>query len=137
MTTLMEKSLLAGFGIFILITFFSLITPFLGIFLDYNQNQKEELDDFLTFFNEVDKAIDYVILNPEETYIKSIYYPTNLNITFIDNYVKYYYFFDNENHIRIFEYSSFFVYHLFFDINSRTYILNVSNSFLLIDISFI
>ena len=137
MTTLMEKSLLTGFGIFILITFFSLISPFLGIFIDYNQNQKEDLENYLIFFNEVDKAIDYVILNPKESYIKSVNYPINLNITFIDNYVKYHYFFDNQNQIRIIEYSSFFVYHFFFDINSRTYLLNVSSRFLLIDISFI
>ena len=78
MTNLIEKSLLLGFGIFTLAIFSSIVIPFMGKIADFNQNERNELETFIIFTNEIDQGIYYVIHNQNESYLKEIDYPAKL-----------------------------------------------------------
>ncbi len=80
MTNLLEKSLLIGFGILVLTIFSSIITPFLAKIVEFNENEKNDLESYMIFINEIDLAIIYVIQNPNELYLKKIEYPSTIFI---------------------------------------------------------
>jgi hypothetical protein len=75
MTNLLEKALLTGFGVFILIIFISLINPFILSISEFNSSIKNDVEKYNNFFNEVDTAILFVIANPEVNYLNIIEYP--------------------------------------------------------------
>ncbi|MFX1315130.1 MAG: hypothetical protein ACFE9T_04650 [Promethearchaeota archaeon] len=126
MTNLLEKSLIIGFGIFTLLIFFSLVSPFLDDITDFNNNEKKDIEIYTYFINEIDQAILYVIDNPEEYYLKYVEYPTNLNITFYNQYAKFDFIISNEKYNIIFFYEAIFAYNFFHDILPKIYLLNVS-----------
>jgi len=136
-SNLLEKGLLTGFGIFLLISFLSLITPFLGILSDFNKNQNDDLYDYIKFINEFDSALKQVINNPESEYLEEIDYPLNFNITLEDHYAKFYFLLENIIQVRILEFAEFFHPALFYDMPAKTYLLSISMDLNLINVSFV
>ncbi|MFX1408710.1 MAG: hypothetical protein ACFFA6_00020 [Promethearchaeota archaeon] len=137
MTNLLEKSLIIGFGIFTLLIFFSLISPFLDDFADFNNNEKKDIEIYTSFIDEIDQAILYIIDNPEEYYLKYVEYPTNLNITFYNQYAKFDFIISNEKQTIILFYEEIFSYYFFHDFLPKAYLLNVSFNSHRIKIQFI
>ncbi|MHA1489822.1 MAG: hypothetical protein ACTSRI_09210 [Promethearchaeota archaeon] len=136
MTCLLEKSLLTAFGIFTLILFLTFVIPFLGEISDYNENDRGDLESYMTFINEVDNAILQVIDNPEDPSLNSVQYPENLNITFDNYYVKFYYLLENKQQIKILEYEEPFFQSSYQNIPSQTYLMKVSYRGSSIEVSF-
>ena len=126
MTNLLEKTLLIGFGIFTLITFASVIIPFIDEIFNYNKNQREELNEYLEFIDEIDVSIKYISNNPSQTYIKQIFYPSKLNITFQGSSIQYHFYLGNNSNSKIMIYSEQFHFHSYQNFPSRKYNLNVS-----------
>lgn len=126
MTNLIEKSLLMGFGIFTLIIFTSILVPYIGKIVEFNQNGKKDLELYMEFIDEIDQGITYVAQSPNQKYLKKIEYPNNLNITFYDNFVKYEFILDNEICLKVMEYNVTFINCNFNNIPPQTYLLNVS-----------
>lgn len=137
MTNLLEKGLIIGFGIFILLIFFSLISLFLDKVSEFNNNEKNDIENYISFINEVDQAILYVIDNPEEDFLKSIEYPPNLNITLYNHCAKYDFLIGNEPQYRIIFYNKSFILSIFDNILPKTYLLNVSFTLDLLKVQFI
>jgi len=126
MTNLVEKSLLLGFGIFTLTIFASIIIPFLGKIADFNQNGKNDLETYMLFINEIDQGINYVVQNPDEVYLKTVNYPSNLNTTFYANIAKYEFFIEKQLCVRIEEYCEFFLEVSYHQIPSGLFLLSIS-----------
>ena len=126
MTNLLEKALLTGFGIFILIIFISLINPFILSISEFNSSIKNDVEKYNNFFNEVDTAILFVIANPEVNYLNIIEYPGNLNISLTEGYVKYNFLIENEVQYKIYEYVKPFISYTYINLSSSRYILNIS-----------
>ena len=137
MTNLLEKGLIIGFGILTLLIFFSLISPFLYSISEFNNNEKNDIENCISFIDEMDQAILHVIDKPEENFLKSIEYPSNLNITLYSHYAKYDFIIGNEPQNRIIFYNESFIYSIFDDILPKTYLLNVSLALHLIKVQFI
>jgi len=126
MTNLLEKALLTGFGVFILIIFISLINPFIISISEFNSSIKNDVEKYNNFFNEVDTAILFVIANPEVNYLNIIEYPGNLNISLTEGYVKYNFLIENEVQYKIYEYVKPFISYTYINLSSSRYILNIS-----------
>ncbi|MFX1418491.1 MAG: hypothetical protein ACFE9N_06185 [Promethearchaeota archaeon] len=135
MTNLIEKSLLLGFGIFTLAIFSSIIIPFMGKIADFNQNERNELESFIIFTNEIDQGLNYVIHNQNEVYLKEIDYPSDLNTTFRDKIVKYEIFIEEQFYVEIKEYNSNFMNCYFHEIPPGMYLLNISSYFSFIKVN--
>lgn len=91
MSSLIEKILIIGFGIFVASTFLSFSIPFLEQIFTYNDIVDDEFNDYLKLINDIDKGIVYVIENPNSLYQKELYYPDNLNITLEHYYANFHY----------------------------------------------
>ena len=91
MSNLIEKTLMIGFGIFVVSTFLSFSLPFLGQIFTVNDIVDDEFNDYLKLINDVNKGIVYIIDNPNSFYQKEIYYPDNLNITLEHYYANFRY----------------------------------------------
>jgi len=137
MTNLLEKALLTGFGLFILIIFISLINPFIINISEFNNAIKNDVEKYNNFFNEVDNAILFVIENPDEIYLNVIEYPGNLNITLTEGYAKYNFLIENEVQCKIYEYVKSFISYAYINLSSSRYILNISCNSNYINVQFI
>lgn len=126
MTNLIEKSLLLGFGIFTLTIFFSIIIPFLGTIVNFNQNETNDLETYLFFINEIDQGINYAVQNPNKVYLKEIEYPSDLNTSFYVNIAKYEFLIDGQYCVKIKEYNEEFLDRYFHQLYPGTYLLNIS-----------
>ncbi len=136
MTNLFEKSLLTGFGIFSIIIFMSFILPFFNQITSFNEKERNVINKYQLFINEIDNAILFVIQYPSEVYIKSLEYPEKLNITFQDNFVKFNFIIDNKICYKILEYSKQFYQSSYKNLLSGIYELNVSYISSLINVIF-
>ncbi len=137
MTNLLEKALLTGFGIFILLVFVSLINPFMISISEFNSTIKNDVENYNNFFDEVDTAILFVIENPHINYLNEIEYPRNLNVTLTEDYVKYNFLIESEMQCKIYEYIKPFINHAYINLSSSRYILNISCNYNYINILFI
>jgi len=137
MTNLLEKALLTGFGIFILLIFVSLINPFIISISEFNSTIKNDVEKYDNFFNEVDTAILFIIENPQVNYLNEIEYPRNLNVTLTEDYVKYNFLIESEIQCKIYEYVKPFISRSYINLSSSRYILNISCSYNYINIQFI
>jgi len=126
MTNLLEKSLLLGFSIFLLTIFSSILIPFLNEINDFNSREKDDLDSYMDFFDEIDSAVLYIINNPNKCYQKDIKYPSDLNITFIENFVIYEFVFGDDKFNKALVYNASFLNCFFHNITPQIYLLNVS-----------
>ncbi len=137
MTNLLEKALLTGFGIFILITFVSLINPFIINISEFNGTIKNDVENYNNFFNELDTAILFVIKNPNVNFLNEIEYPRNLNITLTEDYVKYNFLIEDEIQCKIYEYVKPFISRIYINLFASRYILNISCNYNYINVQFI
>lgn len=137
MTNLIEKSLIIGFGILVLTIFSSMITPFLGELIDFNRNEKRELETYIDFIKEVDLSIISAIQKPNEQYVRKIEYPNNLNISFYAHFAEYAFILDNKIYTEILVYNKTFLTANFNKVPPQSYILNVSYNLSLIKIQLI
>ena len=138
MTSLIEKSLLTGFGIFILILFFIMISPFFEQVEEYEKNEDnyDDLELIEIFINKINTAIEDFIENPNKEVLEQIKYPKNINITFIDNYVKFDFVMDNKIQSKILNYNDYFVQKYYFNIAPNIYQLNITRKASLINVDF-
>jgi len=126
MTNLLEKALLTGFGLFVLIIFLSIIAPFLGEISNYFNNMDDDLEDCNKFFDEIDNAINFIIEKPESVYSKEIEYPKNLNVSFYGNQVRYEYLIGKKLHILEKSYNESFVQSNYREMVPKNYLLKIS-----------
>ncbi|TFF98836.1 MAG: hypothetical protein EU547_00045 [Promethearchaeota archaeon] len=87
MANMTEKLLLIGFGIFTIISFFSILNPYINVIFDYN-NHQEEFDNIIQNIDEIDASINYVS-EKNETYINKIYIFKDLNLTINNFHINY------------------------------------------------
>lgn len=137
MTNLLEKSLLLGFSIFLLTIFSSILIPFLTEITDFNNREKDDLDSYMVFFDVIDSAVLYIINNPDKCYQKDIKYPSDLNITFIENFVIYEFVFGDDKFNKVLGYNTSFLNRFFHNITPQIYLLNVSYALSYIIVDFI
>ena len=123
MAELFEKALLIAFGIAILLIFFSFLVPFLDVLFQYNDDGG--LNNYTRVIDEIDEGILYVIDNPEGQYLTDIEYPSNLNITFYEQYTKYDFLIDGEWQYKVIFYEDNFISHFYHDFEAKTYQLSI------------
>ena len=138
MTSLIEKSLLTGFGIFVLILFLIMISPFFEQIEEYEKNEDnyDDIEGFEIFINKINTAIKDFIENPDKEALEEIEYPKNINITFIDNYAKFDFVMDNKIRSKILSYNDHFVQKYYFNVAPNTYQLNITRKASLINVDF-
>lgn len=136
MTNLLEKSLITGFGIFVLILFIILIAPFFQEIEEYKQNEKDELDEYTKFINKVNSAITYFINNHETEYIENIEYPENINVTFTGYYAIFDFLIDGKVYSKTLKYDDQFIHKSYCDILPKTYELTITLNSSLLSIDF-
>lgn len=126
MTNLLEKSLLLGFSIFLLTIFSSLLIPFLNEIAEFNNNDKNELENYISFFDEINYAVLFVIDNPDQSYLKSIYYPNYLNITSFDCLIIFDYRIGLQTYNKVLIYNTSFYNSFYHNLYPQIYLLNIS-----------
>ena len=126
MTNLLEKVLLTGFGIVVLVLFFSFINPFIIQFFEVDEYYVNEIAPYLNIIDDVNYGINYVQDNEETQFLKIIHYPANLNITLFDHNIKFHYLINSDIEYRIYEYSVGFYNQNYRSLPPKDYILNIS-----------
>ena len=104
MTNLFEKSLITGFGIFVLIIFITLISPFYDEVEEFNEEDKDDIDNYMDFVEQIDNAILTVKENPGFIYNDKIQCYENLDVIIEGKQVKIYFKLDNKPYYKILEY---------------------------------
>jgi len=138
MTNLIEKTLIIGFGIFTLIIFLSIITPFIQKIENIRKAEVEaEVDDYLLFIEKVDNSIKNFILNPVQILTDNVQIPENINISINQDYIRYDYLENDENKEVIMDYPVQFQIKSFIGFKSGRYLLTIESkeSYLLINIT--
>ena len=135
MTNLLEKVLLTGFGIVILVLFFSVINPFIIQFFEINEYHQNNIAPYLSVIDDVNYGISYVQDNKDTQYLKTISYPENLNITLLDHNIKFHYLINSGIECRIYEYSVGFYNQNYSSLIPKDYIMNISFQECLIKVS--
>ncbi|TXT64794.1 MAG: hypothetical protein BAJALOKI1v1_520020 [Promethearchaeota archaeon] len=79
MTNLVEKILLIGFGILMVFSFFSIITPLIETYNYANENQ-QDFNEILINIEQINNAVKYVS-ETNETYSSNIFIFENLRIS--------------------------------------------------------
>ncbi|TFG08751.1 MAG: hypothetical protein EU539_01500 [Promethearchaeota archaeon] len=128
MTNLLEKSLIIGFGIFTLIIFLSVISPFIKEIKEYEEDKEDREDqnnEIIDFINKINLEINKLIDGEKKYVSEEIYYPDRLNLTFNSNYAKFEFIFDNDLDKKILYYNCEFV-EKYFSLPPNIYIVNIS-----------
>ncbi len=136
MTNLVEKLLITGFGIFILISFLFIISPFTDLINEYDDSH-EKLDKILTNINDIDQSIEYISIYHNESYFKEIETYTNFNITIMEYKIQYNFILNQEWRCVFSNYKIRLSINNFQLISEKKYLLNLSYKDSLIDINFI
>jgi hypothetical protein len=126
MTNLIEKSLLLGFSIFLLTIFSSILIPFLNEINNFNTSDKPELDSYLDFFDEIDRAVCFIIDSPDISYQNEVNYPKDLNITIFEYFIIFEFKIKNDNISHILMYNVSFINCSFHNLPPQMYLLDVS-----------
>ena len=134
MTNLLEKSLITGFGIFVLIIFIILIAPFYNEVEEFNEEDKDDIDNYMDFVGQLDNAILSVKENPGFIYKDNIQCYENLDVIIEGKQVKIYFELDNEPYYKIFEYKVYLCNYTYDTFASEVYSLEIlfinNNSFI-------
>lgn len=125
MSSLIEKILIIGFGIFVASTFLSFSLPFLEQIFNYNDVVDDEFNDYLKLINDMNKGIVYIIDNPNSFYQKEIYYPDNLNITLEHYYANFHYYIQGKISEITIKYNKLLKSCQFYEILPKTYLYKV------------
>ena len=134
MTNLIEKSLIIGFGILLLLIFLPLINPLLTIIYEFNDNYNEEIIPYEKIVYQIDYGINSVIKNPRLNYYQEVEYPNNLNITFYNQYARFDYIIKNQVQSKITFYNKSFLSQYYYNILPQIYLLNISFDFNLLNV---
>ena len=126
MTSILEKSLLLGFSIFLLTIFSSILIPYLGEIDEFNKGRRNDKESYMLFIDEINHAILSTINTPEEPYINTVDYPSDFNITVHDYFVICEFLYENNFYDKILFYNASFYNCNFHGIPPNTYLLNVS-----------
>ena len=135
MTNLLEKVLLTGFGIVVLVLFFSFINPFIIQFFEVNEYHYNTIAPYLSVIDDVNYGISYVQNDEDTQYLKIINYPANLNITLLDHNIKFHYIINSGIECKIYEYSFGFYNQEYSSLTPKDYVLNISFQESLIKVS--
>lgn len=134
MTNLLEKSLITGFGIFVLIIFITLIAPFYNEVEEFNEEDKDDIDNYIDFVGQLHNAILSVKENPGFIYKDNIQCYENLDVIIEGKQVKIYFELDNEPYYKIFEYKVYLCNYTYDTFASEVYSLEIlfinNNSFI-------
>lgn len=134
MSNLLEKSLLTGFGIFVLILFFTYINPFIMQFFEVNNIYTDEIRPYLMLIDKVDEGVYFVLNDKDQSYLETINYPDNLNITLNQHFIKYEFLINSDLNYRIYEYEGIFSPYNYILLSPKEYFLNISLKQDLIDV---
>jgi hypothetical protein len=138
MTNLLEKSLITGFGILILIIFIALITPFYNQIEEFKEDDEEDIDNYLNFVEQLDNAILSVIENPDTPYKDNIRCYESLDIMIEGNQLKIYFKLEDDLYYKILEYNRNFCNYTYNSLASELYSLEILfiNNYTFIDVVF-
>jgi len=134
MSNLLEKSLLTGFGIFVLILFFTYINPFIMQFFEVNNLYTDEIRPYLMLIDKIDEGVYFVLNDKDQSYLETINYPDNLNITLNQHFIKYEFLINSDLNYRIYEYEVIFSPYNYILLSPKEYFLNISLKQDLIDV---
>lgn len=125
MTNLFEKSLITGFGIFVLIIFITFITPFYDEVEEFNEEEKDDIDNYMDFVEQLDNAILTVRENPGFIYNDDIQCYENLEVIIEEKQVKIYFKLDNHPYYKILEYDVYLCNYTYDYLVSEIYNLEI------------
>lgn len=135
MTNLLEKALLTGFSLFVIIVFISIITPFLGEVSNYYNNSSEDIENYIKIIEEIDNGINFIIKKPELIYSKEINLPKNLNISFFGNLITYDYIYENKLFSIEKLYNQSFIECVYRNNITQSYLLKISYNLGMLNVS--
>ena len=138
MTNLLEKSLITGFGIVVLIIFIILIAPFYNQIEEFKEDDEEDIDNYLNFIEQLDNAILAVIKNPNIQYKNKIHCYETLDLIIERNQIKIYFKLEDDQYYKILEYNSYFCNYTYDTLASKVYSLEILfiNNYSFIDVVF-
>ncbi|MBN1216735.1 MAG: hypothetical protein JXA99_15010 [Candidatus Lokiarchaeota archaeon] len=90
MTNLIEKILLTGFGIFVLMSFFFIIAPLTNLFNEYD-DYKDDVNETLININEIDNCVQYISIYHNSSISKELEISNNLNISIEESKIEYFF----------------------------------------------
>ncbi|MBY9007104.1 MAG: hypothetical protein KGD63_10125 [Candidatus Lokiarchaeota archaeon] len=96
MTNLVEKLLITGFGIFVLMSFFFIIAPLTNIIYDYDDYQ-EDLDKILININDIDQSIYYISIYHNSSIFKEVEISNDLNVSIGEYQIEYSFILNQDN----------------------------------------
>lgn len=127
MSNLIEKSLLIGFSVFILICFFLVAKPYISEIFSTDNKKNNELDEFEEYIENIDSILSYVIENNIYNYEKKISYPLHTITDIKEDFIEIKYKSENYIDIKYLEYNDTeFSEKLFADLTKNYYLLNIS-----------
>jgi len=122
-TNLIEKILIIGFGIFLLISFLTIINPFIDLFARYDFYQ-EKYEKTIDNINLIDSSIRYSI-NQNRSYCQEISIYQDLNISIEKIQIKYEFFINKKDNL-VLTYDRMMIDE-FYSLHSKSnYLLNVT-----------
>jgi len=134
MTNLIEKSLITGFGILVLIIFMILIAPFFNQIEEFKEDDEEDIDNYMKFVERLDEAILSVVENPDIPYKDDINCYETLDLIIEGNQIKIYFKLEDDHYYKILEYNSYFCNYTYDTLASEVYSLEIlfinNNSFI-------
>ena len=138
MTNLLEKSLITGFGILVLIIFIILIAPFFNQIEEFKEDDEEDIDNYMDFVERLDNAILSVVKNPDIPYEDDIQCYETLDLIIERNQIKIYFKLEDDNYYKILEYNRFFCNYTSDTLASEVYSLEILfiNNYSFIDVVF-
>lgn len=138
MTNLLEKSLITGFGILVLIIFIILTAPFFNQIEEFKEDDEKDIDNYMDFVERLDNAILSVFENPDITYKDDIQCYETLNLIIEGNQIKIYFKLEDDQYYKIIEYKSYFCNYTYDALASEVYSLEILfiNNYSFIDVVF-
>jgi len=138
MTNLLEKSLITGFGILVLIIFIILTAPFFNQIEEFKENDEKDIDNYMDFVERLDNAILSVFENPDITYKDDIQCYETLDLIIEGNQIKIYFKLEDDQYYKIIEYKSYFCNYTYDALASEVYSLEILfiNNYSFIDVVF-
>lgn len=138
MTNLLEKSLITGFGILVLIIFIILIAPFFNQIEEFKEDDEEDIDNYMDFVERLDNAILSVVKNPDIPYKDDIQCYETLDLIIERNQIKIYFKLEDDQYYKILEYDGYFCNYTYDTLASEVYSLEILfiNNYSFIDVVF-
>ncbi|MEJ2250955.1 MAG: hypothetical protein P8Y70_09775 [Candidatus Lokiarchaeota archaeon] len=135
MSNLVEKILLTGFGIFILLLFLS---NFIPVYDQISSSRTEEIDrmqSYIDFSSEINYGIKYFENSSGLNYIKKVNPPSGLNMTITSNIIVFEIKFNYFIHRDILYFKNEFNPKRYINLHSNQYLLKITNMTNLINLN--